>query len=692
MTAHTGWSSDLTKLVGRTLGQYKILEEIGYGGMAEVYRAIQVSIGREVAIKVLSSQFLKEHTFLARFVREAEVISRLQHPHILPVYDYGEQGGYPYIAMAHMSGGSLIDRIRDAESGLPLDYTARIVAQVASALDYAHGRGIIHRDFKPSNVLLDDRDNAYLADFGIAKVAEATTQLTGSSIIGTPAYIAPEMAHREGVTPLIDIYALGVMVYQMLTGRLPFDADTPMGLLLAHLSAPIPDARKMRPDLPNEVQIIIERGMAKDPVARYPTAGELANDLQATVPPPPPPPPPPEPEIIEEEPLYEPEPVEEAAEALIEAAPPEPEVVEEEPLYEPEPIEEAAEALIEAAPPEPEIIEEEPFYEPPPIIAPTPPAAPTPPDAPTMDEFGPVVSPRRAPPKAPPRIKPTAAPRRTGIAPLWLGAGALAIVAVVVVILAISGVLGGGSAASQEPTEAALQATQPILAEEPGAELLATSPASETPILLELSGDPVTRNADWTPVTQTFDGVEMALVPAGCFMMGEEGDSEQCFDAPFWVDVYEVTNAQYGSSGQWAGDNQPRETVSWYDAAAHCEARGARLPTEAEWEYAARGPDGLLYPWGNEFIADNVVYSDNSGGQTADVGSRPGGVSWVGAYDMSGNVREWTSSLFGGGDYRVGRGGSWFDSVDLVNTTDRSSHDHPIDTSTHGGFRCARDY
>ncbi len=241
---------------------------------------------------------------------------------------------------------------------------------------------------------------------------------------------------------------------------------------------------------------------------------------------------------------------------------------------------------------------------------------------------------------------------------------------------------------------------------------------TETPTSLPLGFEPVTRNADWEPIIQDFDGVEMALVPAGCFMMGSEsGDSDEqpvhevCFDEPFWIDVYEVTNAQFGSAAsdctEWSSDdNQPRICVNWYDAAAHCESREARLPTEAEWEYAARGPDGLVYPWGNEFVADNVVYDDNSGGETASGGSQPGGVSWVGAYDLSGNVWEWVADWYGAypstaqvnpsgpgsGDYRVFRGGSWHRYGVNVRAANRywilpgSSYSYRL------GFRCARDY
>jgi serine/threonine-protein kinase len=208
---------------------------------------------------------------------------------------------------------------------------------------------------------------------------------------------------------------------------------------------------------------------------------------------------------------------------------------------------------------------------------------------------------------------------------------------------------------------------------------------------------------------RTFEGVEIALVPAGCFMMGREdgSDNEQpvhevCFDEPFWIDIYEVTNAQYGSSGEWEGDNRPRERVSWHDAVAHCESRGARLPTEAEWEYAARGPDGLVYPWGDSFIRDNVVYSGNSHRQTAAVGSRPDGASWVGALDMGGNVWEWVADWYGtypseaqvnpggpsSGSERVLRGGSWLNYPDSLRG-DQRVRLNPDFTYDDDGFRCA---
>ncbi len=273
----------MSNLVGQTLGQYQIVDKIGRGGMANVYRAVQSSIGREVAVKVLPPEFLRDQTFLSRFTREVEVIASLQHPHILPVYDFGEQDGLPFIVMAYLPGGSLVDVIHQYGEKLPLDQVADYIRQIAGALDFAHRKGIIHRDLKPNNVLLDEQGHAYLADFGIAWIEESTAHLTGSSIIGTPAYVAPEMANQGGVSPLVDVYALAVTLYQLVTGRLPYQAETPMGVLMAHLSKPIPDARVHRPDLPDAVQAVIQKGMSKDPAQRYGSCMELAKDLSVAI-------------------------------------------------------------------------------------------------------------------------------------------------------------------------------------------------------------------------------------------------------------------------------------------------------------------------------------------------------------------------------------------------------------------------
>lgn len=268
-------------LEGQTLGQYEIIRKLGEGGMATVYLARQPSIGRMVAIKVLPPHFMHDDTFMQRFEHEVRIAADLQHPRVLPIYDYGELEGRPYIVMAYLGGGSLADRIR--EGAIPLEDTVKIVNQIAEGLDHAHARGVVHRDFKPSNVLLDEHGNAYLADFGIAKITESTVNLTGTGIVGTPAYMAPEMGSEGIVAPSVDVYALGITLYQMLTGKCPYSGETPLSVLMAHVTSPIPDVRSERPDLPDGVARVLERAMAKKPQDRYATAGELAAAWQAAV-------------------------------------------------------------------------------------------------------------------------------------------------------------------------------------------------------------------------------------------------------------------------------------------------------------------------------------------------------------------------------------------------------------------------
>jgi serine/threonine protein kinase len=267
----------MSDFVGKILGQYEIIDQIAKGGMATVFRARQKSVGREVAIKVLPPNLLHDDGFLERFYREVEVVASLQHPHILPVYDFGQFDELPYIVMAYMSGGTLSDTI--SHGPMSLTDTEIVVRQMADALDYAHSKGIIHRDFKPANVLLDERGNTYLADFGLAKITASDSQLTGTGTLGTPTYMAPELAMSNALSPTVDIYALGVTMFQMLSGRVPYEAHTPLGVLMLHANDPVPNIQELRPEINSGVQRVIEQSMAKAPEARYPTAGEMAKAL-----------------------------------------------------------------------------------------------------------------------------------------------------------------------------------------------------------------------------------------------------------------------------------------------------------------------------------------------------------------------------------------------------------------------------
>ena len=272
-------SSGGLNLSGRTLGQFEIMDEIGRGGMAAVYRARQRSINRIVAIKVLPPALMHDPTFYERFTREVDVISHLEHPHILPIYDYGEAEGIPFIAMRFLAGGSMAQVVR---RGLPLfEWLVKPLDQIGQALDYAHQQGVIHRDLKPGNILLDERDNAYLTDFGIARVLNSN--LTGSAIIGTPAYMSPEQANALPLDARSDIYSFGIVLYELLTGREPYEAETPVALLLKHLNEPIPSLRERRPETPEAIEWVVQRATAKNPADRYASAGEMAAAYAAAV-------------------------------------------------------------------------------------------------------------------------------------------------------------------------------------------------------------------------------------------------------------------------------------------------------------------------------------------------------------------------------------------------------------------------
>src|SRR5689334_1719823 len=244
---------EMTDLVGQSLGQYQILGEIAKGGMSTVYRARQSSMNREVAIKILPASFTHDTTFIDRFYREVDIIARLQHPHILPVYDFGQFNDMPYIVMAYLSGGTLTDKIKH-QGAMELSEVVRITKEIADALDYAHSKGIIHRDFKPGNVLLDEQANTYLADFGLAKLSESNTQITrGAAMLGTPAYMPPEQADAAELTSAADIYSFGVTVFQMLTGRVPFEGNT-TAVLIAHAMQSVPNVRDIRATLAEGTQ------------------------------------------------------------------------------------------------------------------------------------------------------------------------------------------------------------------------------------------------------------------------------------------------------------------------------------------------------------------------------------------------------------------------------------------------------
>ena len=666
-------TATLDKLVGTKLGQYEIVARLGEGGMALVYKAYQESLNRYVAVKVLDPVRAAEKGFLTRFTHEAQAVASLDHPHILPIYDFGHDQGYTYIVTKYVSTGTLRDRL-EKEKSLPLEEAARLLSQVASALDHAHQRGIIHRDIKPSNILLDERDDVLLSDFGLARILESTTRLTvtGASL-GTPAYVSPEQALGEEVDNRTDVYSLGVVLYEMLTGRTPFPGDT-LAVALKHVQEPPPPPRSLNPALPEAVEQVILQALAKNPDERFATAGALAHALEQAI------------AESKSPPPLPPEPGEGAAVVEVEPTPGPA-------LHIPKQIVVVAGAVVlllimaiavglalfrgGGETPTPAISAADLTATAIALLPATPTGTATATHTPTATPTGTPVD--TATPTGTPSPTPTSTPISTAT-----------------------------PTASATPTPTATPTIAPT-----------TPPSEPAPGSI-----------------REFGGVEMVYVPPGTFTMGSEtGEPDErpvhnVWLNGFWIDRTEVTNAQYRScvdAGQCKRpaynssntrthyfddanyDGHPVIYVSSDDAATYCQWRGKRLPTEVEWEKAAswdwRTGTKLTWPWGNTF--DDSKVRDGPREDTSSVGKRPAGASPYGAMDMAGNVSEWTADYYSADYYaaspssnpkgpatgygRVVRGGTWWD-VDYDLRTTRRKQEDANARQMYLGFRCARDY
>ena len=269
--------------VGETVGPYRITEQLGQGGMATVYKAYHPSLDRYVAIKVLHPAFKEDESFYMRFQREAQVVAKLEHPNIVPVYDMATKGTEPFIVMKFIEGQTLKHRLR--AQPLKLSEALSVVPAIASALTYAHEQGYLHRDVKPSNVLMDADGTPFLADFGLARIAnQGESSMSHDVLIGTPNYISPEQARGDrDLGPSTDIYSLGIMLYEIVVGRVPFSADTPYAVVHDHIYKPLPMPTKVNPTVPKEVEAVLLKALAKDPADRYATAIDLADAFKSSV-------------------------------------------------------------------------------------------------------------------------------------------------------------------------------------------------------------------------------------------------------------------------------------------------------------------------------------------------------------------------------------------------------------------------
>jgi serine/threonine protein kinase/formylglycine-generating enzyme required for sulfatase activity len=631
-------------LVGHTLGQYQILERLGRGATSIVYKAYQEKLDRYVAIKVLSPHFIEEESFLERFHQEARAVARLDHPNILPVYDFDRIGDTVFIVMKYVTGGTLRDLMT---APLPLSDVSELATQVGLALGYAHKMGVVHRDVKPSNILMADSHQALLTDFGLAKIVALGRHLTQSGVgVGTPDYMSPEQARGHAVDGRADLYSFGVMVYEMLAGQLPFEADSSMGVVVKHLTEPPRSLCEARPDVPWAVEQVIFKAMAKEPADRYPTTETMVVALARAM----------------------------------GASPP---------------------SLIDqpSTPLGGVIVRDRPVAVP---------------DQPVTVFDQPVAAPDRSAivpdrPVAPVRIS-----RRTGLI------GVAGLIVILIVLLAAVGAL---SPAPPITPTAAIALIKPT----------ATSTPTRTPSPTVKPTLTPTIAATDTPTPEPAPP-GMVQVAAGAFTMGGVNSQQNADETPphvvaldaFFIDAVEVTNAQfarfvagsgYQTDAERAGDQTTWRTfntddrqrfpvthVSWTDATRYCAWVGKRLPTEAEWEKAARGTTKNIYPWGNSFNSAWANTFELGAGQPVAVATNSEAGPY-GAFDMIGNVWEWVQDWYGGDYYvqspaanpagpasgiqKVIRGGSFKSRAEAATTSVRgkAGMDNRGDDI---GFRCAK--
>lgn len=268
---------------GENVGPYRIVSQLGQGGMATVFKAYHPALDRYVAIKVLHPAFMEDSGFLARFQREAKVVASFDHPNIVPIYDYAEHGGRPYLVMKFVEGETL--KARMTRGPLSRDEGLRVIERIGAGLAYAHNKGILHRDIKPSNVLLAPDGGVYLADFGLARIAQAgESTLSSDTMLGTPQYISPEQARGEkNLDAGTDIYSFGVVLYELVVGRVPFSADTPFSIIHDHIYKPLPMPRSINPTVPEGVERVLLKALAKSRKDRYAKVEELVSAFNEAV-------------------------------------------------------------------------------------------------------------------------------------------------------------------------------------------------------------------------------------------------------------------------------------------------------------------------------------------------------------------------------------------------------------------------
>jgi serine/threonine protein kinase len=577
--------------LGKTIGKVRIEKLLARGGMAEVYLGTHLTLERPVAVKLLHSHIEEEPLLLERFQREARVVAGLRHPNIVQIFDFDTVDGHPYIVMEYLKGPTLANYLRslhDRNELIPSHQVARLLKGLTAALDYAHSQGVIHRDIKPGNILLHNRRDeipldkpltndieAIVTDFGLVRIAHAATQTASGMVSGTPAYMSPEQASGEKTDHRTDIYSLGVVLYEMLAGRVPFEADSTMSVLYMQIHNVPPPIKGISPDL----QAIMNRALMKNPDERYQTSSEMAVDFYLAI-----------------------------------------------------GMTADAKTIIDMYPQNAELT------------------------------------------AAVPKSKP--APKRN-----WIGVGIFSFLCLLLLGAGAWGLKTFGSSLSN-PTATVSPATT-------------DSVASLTV--------PVTGNLP--------PAAGMVPVTAGPYEVGfsppapdDYHTAPQVINLPaYWVDQYLTTNGQYAeymkATGApapvtWPGEgDHPVIGVTWDQATAFCQWKHKRLPSEAEWEAAGRGPgvSPQLYPWGNDVTADGQA-NKMPDQDTYPVGSQSFNQSPFKVFDMVGNVWEWVGDPYASvpAGYKILRGGRYGLPInDLAYRLAVIPGDTPY--IKFAGFRCAAD-
>jgi len=660
----------MPNLIGQSIGRYHILEQLGEGGMATVYKARDLNLERDVAVKVIRTDIFGSsilERMLKRFQREGRTLGKLTHPNIVPILDFGDYNGAPYLVMPYLPGGTLKQKMKGQ---IPYHQAVQMLMPVAQALVHAHQQGIIHRDVKPANILITRTGELMLSDFGIARIidSEETRDLTSTGVgIGTPEYMAPEQGMGQA-DERSDIYALGIVLYEMVTGRIPFRANTPMAILLKKNQESLTRPTQFAPDLPQAMENVLIKALARKPDDRYESVGEMLSAMEMILG-----------GVVTNGKQHTSPTKTQSVQSSKKTR---------DTLATMEQID--TNATIEQG------------------------KEPTADDAPMARLQNPVTITLKQQPQS-------------NILRYWpLALGGLLLVCVFLVGLVI---LSQQGLVSRKPSEVTETPTIASVHTPPTPTTIFRSP-TETQVIPSPS-PALGIGSVWT---SSVDGMMMLYIPAGEFTMGsndgqqDEKPAHNVYLDAYWMDKTEVTNSMYAKCVQ-AGrcvlprssssntrnnyygnveyENFPVVYVTRDNAQTYCEWANRRLATEAEWEKAARGTDSRRYPWGNEEPTDlllNIKIQD-----TTQVGSYQRGASFYGLLDMGGNVWEWASDWYSSSYYSnspqanplgpdsgikfVARGGGWLDMLGGLfvhaKTTYRGGF-YTTYSDVHLGFRCAR--